>query len=148
MAKADQMGEGVSFVGLLEQRGMANFYISLTYIIIEKMLFSGCISGLPGPFCPGLYLCGLLDLPTRPEPERRKEDWRRNQLKSYSRRIINNYVKTYMQANKAYKWKTIRRKYDSKKRNHKTWIQQILNPRESEKKLLIAGVNVKLVINK
>ena len=28
------------------------------------------MSGLPGPFCPGIHLCGLLNLPTRPEQER------------------------------------------------------------------------------
>ena len=103
------------------------------------MLFSGCISGLPGPFCPGLHLFGLLNLPTRPDQERRgysagrKEDWRRNQNKGYNGRIKNNYVKTHIQANKAYKWKPIRRKFDSKKRNHKTWIQKIVNPREISK---------------
>ena len=53
-----------------------------------------------------------------------------------------------MQANKTYKWKPIRRKYDSKNRNHETWIQKILNPRESEKKLSIAGVNVTNAKNK
>jgi len=35
----------------------------------------GCVSGLPGPFCPGIHLCGLLNLPTRPE-ERRMEGGR------------------------------------------------------------------------
>ena len=31
------------------------------------------MSGLPGPVCPGIHLCGLLNLPTRPTQERRAE---------------------------------------------------------------------------
>jgi len=41
----------------------------------------GCVSGLPGPFCPGIHLCGLLNLPTRPE-ERRMEGGRTEYMDS------------------------------------------------------------------
>jgi len=45
-------------------------------VVVELLCFlvyayedrgEGCVSGLPGPFCPGIHLCGLLNLPTRPE---------------------------------------------------------------------------------
>ena len=53
-----------------------------------NFIFAGCISGLPRPFCPGLHLCGLLNLPTRPEQERNDYSYRKQEggrVKSYKK---------------------------------------------------------------
>jgi len=52
----------------------------------------GCVSGLPGPFCPGIHLCGLLNLPTRPE-ERRMEGGREKRLRTEYRGSKKGYIR-------------------------------------------------------
>jgi len=52
----------------------------------------GCVSGLPGPFCPGIHLCGLLNLPTRPE-ERRMEGGRERRLRTEYRDSKKGYIR-------------------------------------------------------
>ena len=38
-------------------------------------MISGCISGMPKPFCPEVHFCSLLNLPTKPEERRGPKDF-------------------------------------------------------------------------